>query len=511
MNNLLKVAIDLHVNGKIEEAKSIYLSIEKDILNNKDLETLFANLANIYYAQDNKFDAINYYKKANKINENSKTNYNIGVSYLLLDDYINAKIYFKNAIHLDNKYIKAYINLGITYKKNDEALLSIPYFKRALTLNDTDPDITYNYANSLLSLEKFTQTINLLERTLSLDIKYEKAYYTLGLTYQKLGKYEKALIHFNEAIKLNENYSDAHFAKSTILLIMGDYENGWKEYYYRWDAKNHLNRPLYNVKWWNGEDLKGKRILVQQEQGFGDNIQFVRFVPLLYSLGATVYLAVKDELYDLFKSLDNINLVRDKDTVDNVDYFTSLMELPRLLYDKNNQFVTSIKYLNSKNNCNNILIKDKKKINVGFVWQGNKNHSGDKKRSISLEEFEPLFLNNNFNYYSLQFEDDEKIELKKYISKYKNIFDVTDGINDFNDTSNFIKKLDFVITIDSAMVHLCGSLGVKCFLLLHKHAEWRWLLNTDKSPWYESITILRQTNIKSFNKLFESKCFITNS
>jgi len=498
------------MKDRLEDAKYIYLELNNTKLNNKDSEILFVNLANIYYSQNNKIDAIYYYKKANDINENSKTYYNIGVSYLLLDDYKNSKFFFKNAIRLDDKYIKAYINLGITYKKNDEALLSIPYFKKALLLNDLDPDITYNYANSLLSIDKFDQTIKLLQRTLELDCKYEKAYYTLGLTYQKLGEYGKALNSFDEAIKLNEKYHDAHFAKSTILLILGDYENGWKEYYHRWDAKNELKRPCYNVKWWNGEDLKGKRILVQQEQGFGDNIQFVRFVPLLYSLGATVYLAVKDELYDLFESLDNINLVRDKDNVDNVDYFTSLMELPRLLYDQSNQFITSKKYLNSKNNSTDILIKDKKKTNVGFVWQGNKNHAGDKKRSISLKEFEPLFLNNNFNYYSLQFENDEKIQLKKYIKKYKNIFDITDCISDFNDTSNFVKKLDYVVTIDSAMAHLCGSLGLRCYLLLYSHAEWRWLLNTDKSPWYDSITILRQTNNKSWSKLLESKCFLTN-
>ena len=492
LNIELKQAIKLDQNNKISEAKSLYLKLEKILhSNDKDLKIVCLNLANIYVKEKNEKLSILYYEKANNISIDYKIYYNIAVVYLTFKKLHLAKENFIQSLKINQNYIKAYINLGITYKQNNEELLGIQCFKKASLLNDKDPDIYYNWANALMSLENFEEARQLLSKVLILDSHYIKAYYTLGLVSQKEGKYKESLDYFNKALENNDDYFDAHFAKATTLLMLGDYENGWKEYYYRWDANNELNRPSYDVKWWNKEPLLGKRILVQQEQGFGDNIQFVRYIPILVSLGAEVFLAIKSELYTLFKSIENITLIQDKNVVKNIDYFTSLLELPRLLYNKNNKFITNKPYLFVLKNNKQNLIKNLNKTNVGFVWQGNRAHKGDSNRSLPLEVFEELFQNSNLDLYSLQFGLIEQQKLQEYITKYNNIFDITHNLRDFNDTANVIQKLDLVITIDSAMAHLCGALGVKCYLLLHKYSEWRWLLNTTKTPWYNSVNIVR--------------------
>lgn len=505
MDKRVLKAIDLHLSSNIVEAKKSYLDL-LDKLNGFDLETVFINLGNIYFQEKEYLKAKEYYEKALILNcKNEKTYFNIAMVFLSLKDLYKSKENFLEAIKLNENYLNAYINLAIVNKKLEFYEESIYCFERALDLNPNESDIYYNYANVLLKTQQYNLALILLKKSLDFKAKdLHKVYYSIGLIYQNKQEYKKSLEYLDLSLRYKNDYADALFAKAVIFLLHGDFKNGWEYYSHRWNASNDLTKPKYNVSWYNGEDLKNKRILVQQEQGFGDNIQFIRYVSKLNKMGAIVYIALKEELHKLFSTIPNIHIVKDNETVNNIDYFTSLLDLPKIFYKYQDEFLHKTKYLSFIEE-NIFNPKNEKKLNIGFVWKGNPIHKGDKKRSIELNNFELLFKEKEFDFYSLQFDNNE--DLKKYMKSYTNIYDCKNLIKDFNDTANIISKLDIVITVDTSMVHLCGALGIKTFLILSKNSEWRWLLNTDKSIWYKSIKIFRQTNTNDWKSLFEKVIF----
>lgn len=503
MNKTILEIIKLQEKGFFKEAKKSYEKLLNEPLSSEDLSLVYANLGNIYFSFDNYQKAKeNYELSLNISQKNEKVFFNLGTVYLKLEDLEKAKYYFTKAISINSNYTNAYINLGIVNKKLEFLDESIRCFEKAIDINPNESEIYYNYANTLLKLEQYNLSLSLFQKALALNCKDKyKVFYSIGLVYQYKNQFEKAIESFNKSIDLKSDYADSHFAKATILLQKENFEEGWKEYEYRWEANNELKRPEYKINWLNNfNNIKNKRILVQQEQGYGDNIQFVRYVNKLVELEAEIFLAVREPLRKLFSNIKGITLVKDSDLLENINYFTSLLDLPRIFNQYQNEFLYKDKYLEFiKENI--FEVKNKKKRNIGFVWRGNPIHKGDKKRNISLEYFEKLFKLDNCDFYSLQYENDE--ELDKYIKNYKNIFRCNHLIKDFNDTANIVTKLDLVITVDTSIVHLCGALGVKTYLILGTNSEWRWLLNRDDSIWYKSVKIFRNENILTFDSLFD--------
>lgn len=488
-------------NEKI--AKNTFISF----LENKNDKVLYFNLGNEFFYKKDFINAReNYFKSLEFDVKNEKAIFNIAMTYLQIQDLEKSKEYFLSAIDLNPRYLNAYINLGIVNKRLDFIEEAIICFEKALDINPKEPDIYYNYANIFLKTEQYNVALAFYNKSLELGFKDNyKIYYSIGLVYQNKNLFDIAMDFFNKCLQYKKDYADARFAKGTIQLLNGDFKNGWKEYEYRWDADNELKRPTYKVQWLKTkEQAKNKRILVQEEQGFGDNIQFIRYIYKLIELKVEVFLAVREPLHKLFSKIKGITLVENNQFVENIDYFTSLLDLPRIFYDFQDEFLYKDKYIDFiKENI--FQVKNKNKLNIGFVWRGNPAHKGDKKRNIPIKNFEELFKLQNCDFYSLQHENDE--ELNEYLVEYKNIYKCKDLIKDFNDTANIITKLDLVITIDTSMVHLCGALGVKAFLILGLNSEWRWLLNRDDSIWYKSIQIFRQESI-SLEKVFKKIIYL---
>ena len=485
-------------NEKI--AKNTFLSF----LENRYDKIFYFNLGNEYFYKKDFISAQeNYFKSLQYDDKNEKNFFNIAMTFLQMEDLKKAKEFFTKAIELNSNYLNAYINLGIVNKRLELLDDAAVCFEKALDINPNEPDVLYNYANIFLKKEQYNTALIFFRKALESNSKdVYKIYYSMGLAYQNKNQFNIAIDCYKKALEYKEDYADAHFAKATVDLLIGDFENGWKEYEYRWDATNELKRPNYTVAWLqNPNQAKNKRVLVQQEQGYGDNIQFIRYIYKLLELNAEVYLAIREPLFRLFSSIPKVHFLKDSDFVEDIDYFTSLMDLPRIFYAFQDEFLYKEKYIDFiKENI--FEVKNKNNLNIGFVYRGNPIHKGDKKRNIPIENFEKLFALPNCDFYSLQYENDE--ELDNYLEKYKNIYKCKDLIKDFNDTSNIITKLDLVITIDTSMVHLCGALGVKSFLILGMNSEWRWLLNKDDSIWYKSIKIFRQNSDFTFIKVFEN-------
>ena len=252
MNKKISELVKLQEKRLFTEAKIGYENLLKDInLSNEDLYIVYANLGNIYFSLDDFDRAKTYYELSINLNKkNEKVYFNLGTAYLKLDDLVKSKENFTSAISLNSNYTNAYINLGIVNKKLDLLDESIKCFEKAIDTNMNESEIYYNYANTLLKLEQYNLGLSLFYKALSLNCKDKyKVFYSIGLVHQYKNQFNKAIEAFNKSIELKNDYADAHFAKATILLQSGNFEEGWKEYEYRWDANNELQRPEYKVKW----------------------------------------------------------------------------------------------------------------------------------------------------------------------------------------------------------------------------------------------------------------------
>jgi tetratricopeptide (TPR) repeat protein len=443
--------------------------------------------------------AILCYKQALQFsNKNSQILFNIAVNYIYQEEYNNSIEYLIQAIKINPKYIRAYINLGIAYKRLKQYNKAIQCFKKSLELKKDDPDIYYNLANVYSCLEEYSLAIKYFNIVFTLDKNYYKAYHGLGLVYNNLLQYKKAMALFEHTLKINNNYADAIFAKALIQLREKDYINGWINYESRFEANNPLKKLTYNIPFYDGEDLTNKAILIQEEQGFGDNIQFIRYIKKLQEKNPKkIYLALRYELSKLFKLIDNIIIVNDDDTVYDIDYIVSLLSLPKIFKTTFDTIPNAMPYLPMPtiDTLEQNIIQQTPKLKVGFAYSGNKDHSNDKYRSIPLEIFKELFAINTIEFYNLQVSQDSNDNLNELIKEYDNIYDCTIQIQDFYDSALIINKLDVIISIDSALAHFCGAYNKKTFLLLPTNAEWRWFNTISYSPWYPSLKLFRQKEL----------------
>ncbi len=436
---------------------------------------------------------------------NKKIYFNLGVVYLHLDEYYNAIEYFQKAIALDEKYISAYSNLAISYKKIKEYHKTIKYFKKALEISAIDDvDIYYNLGNTLSSIEEYDEAISYFDKVLQIDPTYYKAYHAKGLVYNHQMEYKKAYFYFKKTLEYKSDYSDSIFAISLIELRNGDFINGWRDYESRFEASNPLKKLSYELPFYNGENITNKTILIQEEQGFGDNIQFIRYIDLIKKeQPKTIYVAVRKDLVRVFELIDGIEVVTNNAILYDIDFVVSLLSLPRIFKTTLNTIPNKIPYLKvaHQNNIPLEIIQNTNKIKIGFAYQGNKEHKNDSYRSIPLEIFKTLFELKDIEFYSLQIGENQ--ELVKIQNNYENLFDCSSIVKDFHDTGEILSALDLIITIDSALAHFSGAFGKKTYLLLSQNSEWRWLENRDDTPWYPSIKIFRQKQLGIWSDLID--------
>lgn len=400
-----------------------------------------------------------------------------------------------NAIHL----------LGLIAYQVNRYEEAIKYINKAIELK---PDAIYygNLAMAYDKLGKEEESAKNFIKALSINPAYDKAYlahYNLGVYFKENGKIFEALEHYNKAIELDNNFFEAHWNKSLILLLLGKFDEGWKEYDYRFKKENPTDSRIFNKPKWDGSSLNGKKILIVSEQGFGDNIQFIRYIPLIKEKKGYIILECRKELKILFKNLFNIDEFIDKENIVHkieFDFYIHLMNLPMLFKTNLDNIPNKIPYLEANTE---ISTKLKEKLNthkfkIGIAWKGNPEQANDKNRSTTLDKFKLLNIP-GISLFSLQKNAEENVEeLNSY-----NIIDLANYINDFADTASIINNLDLVVSVDTSIAHLAGALGKPVWTLLSFIPDWRWMLNRNDSPWYPNMKLFRQTQLGDWDSVFK--------
>lgn len=403
--------------------------------------------------------------------------------------------YFKKAISLNPQYAEAYYNLGVTLTEQESLQDAEKAFRLAIKYDSNYYQAYNNLAALLREKDSLNEGRNACIRAINLKADYYQAYYNLALIYKEkleLAKAEKAIRH---TLKLNSDYPKGHFTLAYLLLLRGDFREGWPEYEWRWKS-HQLTLPKLTQDRWVGTDLNGKTILLVSEQGLGDTLQFIRYGLVLKAQGATVKLACQEPLIDLLKKQEYLTEVVSIHKPINtlVDVYCPLMSLPLVCGTTLPTIPAPIPYIKCAGQ--NLVTPPNTSLKVGIVWaSGLRSTKTDsyyayKKKSGSLKLFTQLLTIPGITLYSLQVGVDAQ-QMNEY-SDNPRLVNLSPTIQNFTDTANIIQELDLVISVDTSVAHLAGAMGKPVWLLLPFSPEWRWLLDTNDSPWYPTMSLFRQ-------------------
>lgn len=389
--------------------------------------------------------------------------YNQGVTLEGIDGaFPKAACAYRNAITLRPAYAEPYNNLGLILTHQGQAAAAESVEIRALVLSPNSPEVLNN----------------------------------LGMACQGQGRMDDALACYGQALALRPDFPEAHNNRGMALLTIGNFEEGWREREWRWRtphlAQSHIAFP---EPLWRGEAAEGARILIHAEQGFGDSIQFCRYIPLVTARGLRVTLSVPAELRRLLASLPGIEHILDDGAPrPSIDLQCPMMSLPLALSSRLSDIPAQTPYLfaeqDSTDRWRQRLAVDER-CRVGLAWAGSSRSQMpdlaalDRRRSLPPERLAVLANRSDVTFYSLQ----KGPPLPPPIVP---IVDHMADIHDFADAAALVANLDLVICVDTAVAHLAGALGKPVWLLNRFDSCWRWLQGRDDSPWYPTLRQFRQ-------------------
>ncbi|MBF0355023.1 MAG: FkbM family methyltransferase [Alphaproteobacteria bacterium] len=314
------------------------------------------------------------------------------------------------------------------------------------------------------------------------------------------GRMTEAEIPLARAQELAPALIDIHLANARMKFLSGRLAEAWLDYEWR---KRHIDftPPHLPVPEWRGEALQGRSLLLLGEQGAGDTIQFLRYVPILAAQGARVILATSEILRPLVETMPGLDrVVTDGSALPRTDFYAHLLDLPALLKTDLSNIPARVPYLKAPEIPPALRLTAPlgTRLKVGIVYAGNPRHRGDRQRSLKFADFAPLFGIEGIGFYSLQLGKGLPRDAIPFLASGL-LTDLAPLIHDFADTACLLAQLDLVICADTALVHLAGAMGRPAWLLTPYAPDWRWLLTRSDSPWYPTVTLFRQSVPNDWN------------
>lgn len=432
---------------------------------------------------------------------------NRGGAFRELDRLDEAVADFREAVRIEPDCAEAYNNLGQTL--HDQGLLkeAIDACHTALSLCPDFADAYYNIGRSLHEQGRYEEAIEQFRHVIQIAPCFADAYYNWGVALSGLGCYKEAIDKYKEALRIDFNSVKAHANLGLLLLLTEDYQKGWGEYDWRMQRPDWRKvNPVYpDVPRWDGSATRDRTILVQAEQGFGDIIQFVRYLPLVATRCRKVILEAPPILHSLLECIPDISelVEANPENARKADVAVHLLSLPGLFDTRIDSIPSVFPYLSVPVQR---LEKWQEKIQshgfrVGITWSGNPANSENRERSCNLNCFARLAAIPGVTLFSLQ--KGEASEQLRSQAHGMNIVDLGPLLDDFSDTAAAIMHLDLVVSVDTALVHLAGALGRPVWTLRYHSPYWVWGLTGPSTPWYPSMRIFRQQHPEDWDAVFD--------
>ena len=396
-------------------------------------------------------------------------------------------------------------NLGALFRAEKNYRMAVVCQRRALAADPKAEIVLNNASNAHFDAGEPEEALALRRRALDVNPDRAENWDSLGKYLRALGRHDEANVELEKALKLHPDDPELHIQLAFAVLSLGDYPNGFSEFNWRWQG-DEISLPDLPFPQWQGEDLSGKTILVIPEQGFGDTILMARFLRGLADLGAKVRMNVKKPLRRVFETLEGVDkFVFAKEEMQGCDYWSPMMDLPRYLGTTIETLPEPTKLAipdDSVTRAKSLLAPFADDFKIGVLWSGSVTYRANHKRSFSHTQF-------------LQLVDIPDVQM---FSLYKGplteafhadgtscvIVDAASNDRDFADSAALINELDLVITMDSAIAHVSGSLGANVWNLLHSEAYWLYEPYPDHTPWYPSMRLVRQDKSGDWDTVFQT-------
>lgn len=414
---------------------------------------------------------------------------------------------YTKVVYFAPRHWPAYFHLGSIFGASGHNELAISLLHRAAAINPENHVIKNHLADYMMKLKQHAEAIVQLKASWSIDSSAynSSAPLKIGRVLWETNRPREAMPYFdlvlaskeastqpNNQASLEDNQNTKHVARwlrGLCLMSLGDYQAAWEDYESRVNLPGVITPELAGEKWL-GQPLDGKTIFFAYEQRFGDIIQFLRFIPRLTTMGAKVILQLPPELKrQVSHSFPDIELVLTTDPVPEYDFHQLMTSIPSVLnLDKKETLSDPVPYFGVAGPDANahLPMRNDTLLKVGLVWEG----KPDPDRSIPLLKYIPLLKHQSVSFFSFQLGDKRK-QLHENAAAWL-IHDLAPNISDFYDSSIMLKEMDLLITIDTAIAHQAGALGVPVWVMLRYFSDWRWETKREDNVWYPSMRLFRQ-------------------
>lgn len=511
-----KNADALHLSGLIAYQRGDFMSaaglILRAIAANPHDASYRYHLGVVHTAAGSLDDAVSAYRRAIRLRPDYAEAYNnLGLILARQGRDEEAEDCYEDALKLRADFADALLNLGNLHKDRGDLDQAQACYKKVLASNPNHAGAYNNLGNLKLRRENLDEAMECYRRSISLNPGDADPVNNLGGILMRLGAHDEALRLFDQAIALAPGHPGAHLNKAWLLLLTGRFAEGWKEYEWRlkFEEQGGIGHWLAGQLFptWNGSPAAGRTILVYCEQGLGDTIQFVRYLPLLRKTGARIVFCCQKELLSLLRTAPGIDSLIVEPPGGEVaaafDCHVPLLSLPGLLDPNLAAMTAGAPYLFPESDK---LREWESRLNgpgfkVGIVWAGRPANKEDWRRSCRLEDFSGIAAIPGVSLFSLQ----KGAAASEALSPPSgmNLIDLGPLLADFADTAAAIMNLDLVIAVDTAVAHLAGALGSPVWTLLPFFPDWRWMLGREDSPWYPTMRLFRQTRTGDWQSVFD--------
>ena len=463
------------------------------------------NLGKHYVDIDQPLKAIELLKKSIAKNfQFFESHHYLGLAFVKIFDFEKAVEEFKKAISINPNSAESLNNLNNCLTSLHKDAEAFTYISKACELEQNNAIYLANKGVTLHNLKRYEEALTAYGEAVKADSQYAAAWSNMGNTLSALKKTTQAINAYDRSIQIDSNYYNAYWNQSLAQLLLGNYEVGLPNYEYRWlreGADTFLHPTIPKLS--SLEEAVGKKVLVWSEQGYGDTLQFCRYVPLLMQMGIEVVLETQAPLLPLLKDQFDCPVIQIGQAYEAVDYQIPLGSLPLLFKTTVDTIPLNVPYLKAHDGkvieWRDRLNLRQDKSNIGIACSGNIKFDLEhgNTRPIPLELLGQL--SEVAHLYLIQKE--VRPADQQYLDAHPEITYLGPQINDFEDSAAIIQNMDEIITIDTSLAHLAGALGKKTKVLLPFAPDWRWLLDRQDSPWYPSSILYRQESMGEWGDL----------
>jgi Flp pilus assembly protein TadD len=472
-------------------------------------------------------DAETYFREVLRLwPDDAGTLNNLGTAVWRQERLHEAEGYYRRAQARKPDDFAILNNLGNVLWEQGRLEDALRSYQEAGALKPDSAAVLRNLGVTLSDLGRFDEALVATRESLRLEPDYADSHVNLGMTFARQGNQEEALSCYERAVEIRPDFPEARRNRAYIYLARGDFERGWPEYEWRLRCPK-LRTLTVDRPRWNGESLDGRSILLHSEQGLGDSLQFIRFARSLKARSCRVVAACPAPLIRLVARCPGVDSVVDwTSSLPDCDVQAPLLSLPAILGTTLATLPAQMPYfgLDSRtvNDWRPVVERAvgsgahrrspgrrsrARVFKIGIAWQGNRANTVDRWRSFPLSHFAHLATLPGVRLISLQ-----KGEGTEQLANLGGEFPVAelshpdhggDDRRDFLDTAAVMTQLDLVVTPETAVAHLAGSLGVRVWVALSSVGDWRWMIDRDDSPWYPTMRLFRQDSFGDWDGVFQ--------